>query len=76
MQVKLFWKQSPVRFGLFKSNDDNAISLENEINAWLREHPHIKIADIRQSAKEALVKIGPAAVPALTELLKDKNCDV
>jgi hypothetical protein len=50
MQVKLFWKQSPVKFGAFKSKDANAISLENEINAWLREHRHIKIADIRQSA--------------------------
>jgi len=24
--------------------------LEDEINAWLREHPHIKITDIKQSA--------------------------
>ena len=55
MKVKLFWKKNPakfeplVKFGFFGTNA-NAISLEDEINAWLREHPHIKIADIRQSA--------------------------
>ncbi len=49
MKVKLFWKASPVRFGPFGSNA-NASSLEDEINTWLREHPHIKIVDIRQSA--------------------------
>lgn len=37
MKVKLFWK-------------NDAISLESEINAWLRENPRIKVADIRQSA--------------------------
>ena len=55
MKVKLFWKKNPVRpaFGplvSFFASRDNTISLEDEINAWLREHPHIKIADIRQSA--------------------------
>ena len=49
MKVKFFWKKSPVGFSLFGTND-NAISLEGEINAWLSEHPHIKIVDIRQSA--------------------------
>ena len=54
MKVKLFWKTNPVKFGalagqVFGSNDDT-ISLEDEINAWLGEHPHIKIADITQSA--------------------------
>ncbi len=51
MKVKFFWKKDPVKFGPFGSNKDaNAISLENEINAWLRENPHIKVADIKQSA--------------------------
>ncbi len=60
MKVKLFWKKDPVKFGPFVSNANanaNAISLENEINAWLRENPHIKIADIRQSATGG--SIGP-----------------
>ena len=62
MKVKLFWKKNPVKFGslaqqLFRSKarqffglDDDTSPLEDEINAWLGEHPHIKIADIRQSA--------------------------
>ena len=56
MKVKLFWKKNPVKFGpliaqLFRTNNQIDTSpLEDEINAWLREHPHIKIADIRQSA--------------------------
>lgn len=54
MKVKLFWKMNPVKLGplvgqLYESNEDTS-SLEDEINFWLREHPHIKIADIRQSA--------------------------
>jgi len=46
MQVKLFSNKDPVKnpFGTTKD------AIENEINAWLRENPHIKIADIRQSA--------------------------
>ena len=54
MKVKLFWKKNPVRFGSLVQQlsgfKDNTNPLEDEINAWLREHPHIKIADIRQSA--------------------------
>ncbi len=50
MKVKLFWKKNPVFDAWGRVSNDKAISLENEINAWLREHPHIKIADIRQSA--------------------------
>jgi hypothetical protein len=57
MKVKLFWKKDPVKIGFFSSNDEKAISLENEINAWLRENPRIKIADIRQSATGG--SIGP-----------------
>jgi len=49
MKVKLFWKKNPV-INAWGQSTDNAIVLEGEINAWLREHPHIKIADIRQSA--------------------------
>jgi hypothetical protein len=54
MKVKLFWKLNPVKLGplagqIFRSKEDT-ISWEDEINAWLGEHPHIKITDIRQSA--------------------------
>jgi hypothetical protein len=60
MQVKLFWKKYPLRKqGMFSDlvqglqpaypgRNDNP--LEDEINAWLRENPHIKVVDIRQSA--------------------------
>jgi hypothetical protein len=53
---RLFWKHKPVTFGFLKrfapplTLNDEAVSLEDEINAWLLEHPHIKIADIKQSA--------------------------
>jgi hypothetical protein len=53
MKVKLFWKKNPVKFGRFGppfGSNDNTGPLEDEINAWLKEHPHIKITDIRQSA--------------------------
>jgi hypothetical protein len=53
MKVKLFWKKNPMTFG-FRwdpcGTSDNTGSLEDQINAWLRDHPHIKIADVRQSA--------------------------
>ena len=54
MKVKLFWKMNPVKLGplagqIFGSNEDT-VSLEDEINAWLREHPRIKIAHVKQSA--------------------------
>jgi len=45
MKVKLFWKSSPVGIG-----NKNAGALEDEINAWLSEHPRIKIVDVRQSS--------------------------
>ena len=54
MKIKLVWKANPVKLGplvgqLSESNEDT-ISWEDEINAWLQNHPHIKIADIKQSA--------------------------
>lgn len=49
MKVKLFWKKDPVFNSWGFDTTSNAISLEDKINAWLREHPHIKIADIKQS---------------------------
>ncbi|MGA2063519.1 MAG: hypothetical protein ABSG86_01045 [Thermoguttaceae bacterium] len=49
MKVKLFWAKAPVQ-GLFSTVNPNDLGMENEINAWLREHPHIKVVDIRQSA--------------------------
>jgi hypothetical protein len=45
MKVKLFWKLNPVQFAT-----KNAHNLEDEINAWLRENPRIKIIDIKQSS--------------------------
>ena len=45
MKVKLFWKNAPVVQG-----DKNARAFEDEINAWLSEHPRITIIDIRQSS--------------------------
>ena len=45
MKVKFFWKNSQVGRG-----DKNAHALEDDINAWLRENPRIKIVDVRQSS--------------------------
>lgn len=45
MKVKLFWKNAPVGNG-----EKNALAFEEAINAWLGEHPRIKIVDIRQSS--------------------------
>ena len=54
MKVKLFWKMNPARaavpFVFFFGAKDRVDFPEDEINAWLREHPSIKIAEIRQSA--------------------------
>ena len=54
MRVKLFWKNQPGRptLGAFKAQFSfgNAQDLEHEINAWLQEHPGVKVIDIRQSA--------------------------
>ena len=48
MKVKLFWKNAPVVHG-----DKNARAFEDEITAWLSEHPRIKIIDITdRCAKE------------------------
>jgi hypothetical protein len=47
MKVKLFWRKGP---GFAGTMDPNDLGMENDINAWLREHPHIKVVDIRQSA--------------------------
>ena len=45
MKVKLFWKNAPVVHG-----DKNARAFEDEINAWLSEHPRITIIDIGSPA--------------------------
>lgn len=45
MKVKLFWKNGPIGAG-----DKNAHVFEDEINAWLGEHPRIEIVDIKQSS--------------------------
>lgn len=53
MQVKLFWKNEPMKPGAGLGHGlsgKNAEGFEAEINAWLREHPNIKVVDIRQSA--------------------------
>ena len=40
MKMKLFGKEGSRK----------ALGLEEEVNAWLDQHPNIKIIDIRQSA--------------------------
>ena len=45
MKVKLFWKNNPMA-----DDGKNARSLEDEINAWLSQNPHIKVIDIKQSS--------------------------
>lgn len=45
MKVKLFWKNGPIGGG-----DKNAHAFENEINAWLSEHPRVEVVDIKQSS--------------------------
>jgi len=40
MKMKLFGKEG----------SKEEICLEEEVNAWLEQHPNIKIIDIRQSA--------------------------
>jgi hypothetical protein len=57
MRVKLFWKNDPLapRKWLATSEEraltaDHARALEDEINAWLAEHPGIRVVEIKQSA--------------------------
>jgi hypothetical protein len=45
MKVKLFWKN--IAMG---NRGRDADALENAINVWLGEHPHVKIIDIKQSS--------------------------
>jgi hypothetical protein len=46
MNVKLFWGNNPI--GWLKGA--NASVFEDQINAWLRENPRIKVLDIKQAA--------------------------
>ena len=51
MKVKLFWANNPLGpTRLFSTAPFNDEALETEINRWLRDHPKIKIIDIKQSA--------------------------
>ena len=50
MKVKLFWILHPLKVGLFRTDDANAKVAEEEINSWLREHPRIRVTEIRQAA--------------------------
>jgi hypothetical protein len=58
MKVKLFWLNNPLgplkhplgRWRFFPAPAFNDEALENEINRWLRDHPDIKIIEIKQSA--------------------------
>jgi hypothetical protein len=57
MRVKLFWKYDPLgprrRFAFSEARAlpaDRARALEEEINAWLTEHPGIRVVQIKQSA--------------------------
>jgi len=43
MKVKLFGREN-------KKQGLEVLDLENEINAWLEQHPKIKLIDIRQSS--------------------------
>ena len=40
MKIKMFGKEG----------SEKVLGLEEEVNAWLEQHPNIKIVDIRQSA--------------------------
>lgn len=53
MKVKLFWRDSPNAFP-----KGNASDFENEINAWLKENPRIKVTSIQQSSSGAGVGAG------------------
>jgi hypothetical protein len=44
MKVKLFWGNNPI--GARKT----VSVFEDQINAWLRENPRIKVIDIKQQA--------------------------
>jgi hypothetical protein len=49
MNVKLFWSNNPI--GVRK-----AVSVfEDQINAWLRENPRIKVIDIKQFASAGII---------------------
>ena len=54
MRVKFFWKNEPMNpchgFLWSKVSGQNALAMETEINAWLNDHPTIKIVDIKQTA--------------------------
>jgi hypothetical protein len=55
MRVKLFWNNDPMGpwksgFLRVKPTASNAQDFENQINAWLRENPSIRVVDIKQTA--------------------------
>ena len=54
MRVKFFWKNEPMGpaqgFLWTKTSGQNALAMESEINAWLKDHPNAKIIDIKQTA--------------------------
>ena len=54
MRVKRFWKYNPRGpRGLFSFSGRNAQALEEEINAWLGDHPGVKVVEIKQSASDS-----------------------
>ena len=54
MRVKLFWKYNPLGpRGWFSFSGRNAQALEDEINAWLRDHPAAKVVEIKQSGSDS-----------------------
>jgi hypothetical protein len=46
MKVKVF----AVSAGYFRSFSDTGAKLEREINAWLEQHPNLRLAEIKQSS--------------------------
>jgi len=56
MRVKLFWKNDPLGprkvFAFSQARAlpaDHAQALEDQINAWLAEHPGIRVVEVKQS---------------------------
>jgi len=52
MKVKLFWKNV-----VTAHQDRDPDALQDEINAWLGENPHIRVIDIRQTSSAG--NLGP-----------------
>jgi hypothetical protein len=57
MRVKFFWKNDPLgpQSGWSSALPaEHAQALEDQINAWLAEHPEIRVVEIKQSTTGSL----------------------